>query len=684
MPWSPPVPFAPGVNTVRTPILNGAGWSFSNLIRFRDGLPEKNGGWARISDTALVGTARGMNVWADLTGLPYAAFGTEQRLEVLSTAGITDITPLRDTNNPAVDFSTVINTPTVTVVDAGLGSAAVGDWVNLVIPVSVGGIVVSGLVQITALPTATSFSFTWTSNATATVNNGGAVPTYTFTNASATVLVTLAAHGLTVDNTWTNQVALTAHGVTIGAYTDYSIALVVSANTFNIVATVATSAGTTAENGAAPRLEYLVATGYATATLVIGFGAGLFSAGFYGVSGSGSAYTIIRQWFMDRWGQDLTANYPRSPIYIWVPPVAGGNRALAIDTTNFPSATSPPSTVNVSFVMMPEQILVALGCDPNGGGNQDPNLVRWTDVGDFTQWAATATNQAGSFRIPTGSRLVGGITGQTFGLIWTDEDLYVFNYIGFPLVFGFNRVAGGAGLISGRCRGIAGSVIYWVSNNAIYMFDGASAQVVPCPVWDNMFQNLDRVQIDKCHMAVNSWFQEIVIYFPSLSGDGEVDSYIRYNWRDKVWDYGDSSELFARTCWHDTNELGPPIGVDLDAIIQQHEIATDADGQQMMEYVQSGYYAIDNGWLFTQIDKFITDFKWNNSTASLMYWILTIDYPTDTPVSYGPFTATPSGPPFETINAAGRMVAVRFGFSNVGGWWRLGNTRHLFAPDGQL
>lgn len=687
MPWSPPVPFQPGVNVQRTPILNGAGWSYSNLIRFRDGLPEKNGGWARISDQQLIGTMRGMNVWADLAGMPYCAAGSEQRLEVLSLGEITDITPVVSTTNPVPNFSTVINTPTVTIVDAGApATLAVGDWININIYVSIGGLILTGLYQVATVVSPTSYTITAPTNATATVNNAGTVPAYTTTNLSATVKVTLANHGLTTDSFYVNHIAMTIATVVIGAYSIWGISNVIDANNFQFIALTPANAnaGPTSENGGNVRIQYLIPTGYATATLLAGFGVGLFGAGYFGTGGSGITYSTIRQWFMDHWGANLVCNYPASPIFQWVPPVALGNRALAINTTNYPAADDPPQKVNVSFVSMPQQIMMALGCEPSSGGTQDPNLIRWSDVSDNTIWVATATNQAGSFRIPTGSRLVGGISGPSFGLVWTDEDMYIFNYLGFPLVFGFNRVSGSVGLLAGRCVANVNGVVFWASSNGLYKFDGSSVSIVPCTVWDIIWRNLNRTQVDKCFLATNSWFNELTLFFPSASGTGEVDSYIRYNYREGFWDYGPIGTLYAFTTSHDESVLGPPISVDLNRRFQQHEIAADADGAQMLEYIQSGFFSIDNGWLLTMLDKVSADFKWEGTNPNLQFQIVTLDPITGATSTSSAFTSIPGDLQNQLVNMTGRLVALRVGFSSVGAWWRMGNFRYLFEPDGSL
>ena len=100
--------------------------------------------------------------------------------------------------------------------------------------------------------------------------------------------------------------------------------------------------------------------------------------------------------------------------------------------------------------------------------------------------------------------------------------------------------------------------------------------------------------------------------------------------------------------------------------------------------IQSGFFSINNGWLFSQIDQVIADFKFEGDAPTLQYWIIGINYNDNTQTTYGPFTHSPTQQEFDTINAANRMIAIKIGMSNIGSWWRLGNFRYLASPDGQL
>src|SRR6185503_14607331 len=99
----------------------------------------------------------------------------------------------------------------------------------------------------------------------------------------------------------------------------------------------------------------------------------------------------------------LIAQFRASTIYIWYPsePLAASGVATAV-------GGSAPSAVEGLFVAAPQQQCFAWGIFSATISQQDPLLIGWCDVGDLTTWTATATNQAGSFRLTSGSLVVGG------------------------------------------------------------------------------------------------------------------------------------------------------------------------------------------------------------------------------------------------------------------------------------
>ena len=72
----------PGVDTYKTPVLNEAAVSFSQLIRFTPdrsnlGLAQKMGGWTRYISNTFADTIRCLKAWADLSNAKYLAIGGE-------------------------------------------------------------------------------------------------------------------------------------------------------------------------------------------------------------------------------------------------------------------------------------------------------------------------------------------------------------------------------------------------------------------------------------------------------------------------------------------------------------------------------------------------------------------------------------------------------------------------------
>ena len=189
-----------------------------------------------------------------------------------------------------------------------------------------------------------------------------------------------------------------------------------------------------------------------------------------------------------------------------------------------------------------------------------------------------------------------------------------------------------------------------MSFSQFFNLSGAGVQIVQCPVWDVIFQNLD-TSIDpisgvsraqKIRFAANSRFGEIQWFYPSkLGGSGEVDSYVKYNVDLNEWDYGS----LGRSAWVDQSVLGPPIGADPSTLfLQQHETSNDADGTAMLPFFQTGYYAVSEADVKAFIDWVWPDFKWGQfsqaQSATIAITFLVADYPGQTPQVFGPYSVT--------------------------------------------
>ena len=687
----------PGVDVNRTPALNEAAISSGDLIRFIPdkqgiGLVQKLGGWTTYAGP-FSSYVRAMWAWEDTNGKSYLAVGAEAGLYYILNGNTVQITPRTLTDNVAVSISTTSGSSDVTITDTG-SNITKWDSVYIETPIAVGGLVLFGVYP-TTNPTSSANTYHITAVdalgapvlATSTVTNGGTIVKFSTTNASPSVTVTLTNHGYSVGSTFAIVVSTTIGGITL--YGNYTVQQVIDANNFVIIAgNTATSTVTNQSmNGGNARYVYYIGVGPVPAGT--GYGIGGYGRGGYGTGSvtvqNGSPITAV-DWTLDNWGEILISCPLNGPIYEWSP--SSGYSASSL----IPNAPIVNSGI---VVAMPQRQLIAWGSTFTGV--QDPLLIRWCDVNDFTSWTATTTNQAGSYRIPKGSKIVQGIQAAQQTLIWTDLGLWAMQYVGLPYVYQFNEIGTGCGLIGRKAAASMSGVVYWMGQSQFYMLAGGGPQPIPCPVWDVIFQDLDTTNLDKIRIAVNSRFAEVSWYFPTKGNGGEINAYVKYNTVLQQWDYGS----LARTAWINESVLGPPIGAGTDKYIYQHETSTNAasngnNNQPMLSNFQTGYFEIAEADLKMFVDQVWPDMKWGyyggtangttvyqTPTAQVQLTFYVTDYPGDTPRAYGPYNLT-QATEFVSPRFRGRLVSIAISSQDVGSFWRIGNMRYRAQQDGKF
>ena len=131
--------FKPGINREVTRYTNEGGWYECDKVRFRQGFPEKIGGWEQISGTTFEGICRSLWNWVTLGSINLIGVGTHLKFYLEQGGGYNDITPIRETTAAgAVTFAATSGDATLTVTDAGHG-ARTNDFVTFSGAVSLGG-----------------------------------------------------------------------------------------------------------------------------------------------------------------------------------------------------------------------------------------------------------------------------------------------------------------------------------------------------------------------------------------------------------------------------------------------------------------------------------------------------------------------------------------------------------------
>jgi len=593
--------------------------------------------------------------------------------------------------NANAAFSTLASSISVTGA-SGTGTIATLTYAGPHTFVTGEAIIVSGITPngyngtyIVTSSTSTSVSYANTTTAAwvsgGSINNKGTVPQFTTVTNSDFVTVTFANHGYVVGDTFPILVGTSVGGVTLSVG-NYIVIEVTSNSVFKISAsTTASSAASVFLNGATVRFRYYNGIGPLPAGS--GYGIGPYGVGGYGTgippaAGTGTPINAV-DWTLDNWGETLISCPLDGPIYKWNP-TSGDPVALII-----PNA---PPVNDGMFVAMPQRQIVAWGSTFTG--IKDPLLIRWCDVNDYDQWIGQITNQAGSYRIPKGSRIVQCIQGPQQGLIWTDLAVWAMQYAGPPYIYQFNEIGTGCGLIGRKAASSVNGVVYWMGQSQFFRLSGSGVEPIRCPVWDIVFQDLDTTNLDKIRVAPNSRFGEITWYFPTLSNGGENEGYVKYNYNLDQWDYGfdsASNPYVARSAWINESVLGPPIGAGMNQYIYQHETSPDADGVPMNSYFQTGYFALSEADVKMFIDQVWPDMKWGyfggSQDANINMTFYVTDYPGQTAIEYGPFTLT-QATTFITPRFRGRLVSIRIESNDIDSFWRLGNFRYRLQPDGRF
>ena len=170
--------FKPGINREVTRYTNENGWYECDKVRFRQGYPEKIGGWERISTSTFQGVCRSLSNWITLASINLIGVGTHLKFYLEQGGGYNDITPIRETTAAGdVTFAATNGSSTLTVTDTGHG-AREGDFVTFSGAVTLGGNITAGVLnaeyQIVTVPDINTYTITATATANASdTGNGG-------------------------------------------------------------------------------------------------------------------------------------------------------------------------------------------------------------------------------------------------------------------------------------------------------------------------------------------------------------------------------------------------------------------------------------------------------------------------------------------------------------------------------
>jgi hypothetical protein len=392
--------------------------------------------------------------------------------------------------------------------------------------------------------------------------------------------------------------------------------------------------------------------GGADAVLSVGaYGSGAYGLGPYGTGDPAQGSLVdAATWQLDTFGEYLVACAPQDgKLYSW---------QLVLATPAAVLSGAPTGCAGV-FVT-PERFVVALGA----GG--DGRLVQWADQESLTSWTPSATNQAGDFPLTGFGKLRAGRRGRGESLLWTDVDLWAMRYIGGPLVYSFERLGTGCGVIAPNAQAMLDGRAVWMSNRGFFLYDGF-VKPLSSDVSDYVFSDLNQAQRSKVVCVPNAQFGEVRWYYPSAASM-ENDRYVVWNYREDHWAIG----TLSRTAAFDAGVFDYPMHANAAGAVYEHERGTSHGGATV--YAEGGPIELGNGDQVMMVRRIIPDEKTLGDTQAKLYTAL---YPTATETANGPYTlANPT-----SVRVSARQVRLRVEEVRPGDW-RVGVPRLDVVPGG--
>jgi len=612
--------FKPGVNRENTRYTTEGGWYECDKIRFRQGNPEKIGGWTSFAGGTFQGVCRSLWNWVTLAGNNLIGVGTNVYFYILNGGAYYDITPIRRTITLTNPFTATAGSNVIAVFDVNNGCAD-GDTV-IYSGAGITGLggnitaaVLTGTFQITFID---DDNYTITVSATANATDvsgspgGGTVVTQYEVNTGSTFQVPLVGWGAggwglgTWGNGQTNATSLY-----IWNQQNFGEDLIYGPRGQGVYywnANVGYSPVQITISIAAPGVITLpVGFSFPDGTTITFTSTGALPTGltvgqvYFVVNSTGSTFSVSTT----LGGTAITTSGGQSGI-----------QRISQRGVDLADAGDDDTPIFQNFLLVSDtsRFVVVFGTNDYGSTVLNPMLIRWSDQEDPFTWTPQATNQAGSLQLSHGSQIVTAIQSRQEIVVFTDSSLYSYQYVGPPFVWTAQLIADNVSIVGPNAAVIASGAVYWMGVDKFYKYDGR-VQTLNCDLRRYIFSNFNVLQAQQVYAGTNEGFNEIWWFYCSANST-TIDKYVIYNYVENVWSYGN----MGRTAWLDSGLLPLPVAATYDSELVQHEDGVDSYvlGVQtaLPAYISSSEFDIGDGHNFGYVWRILPDLTFENSSST--------------------------------------------------------------------
>ena len=702
----------PGVNRENTRYTNEGGWYESDKVRFRQGTPEKIGGWKQISTYTFLGICRSLWNWVTLAGANLLGVGTSKKFYIENEGLYYDITPNRATvtlSNPfTTNTATNTGTTTTVVVLDALGGFVDGDYVAFYGASPVGGVTVYGEYEINSLTT-TTYSIQVTGTATSNATGGGSpvYAVYQITTGSGTFTPNVGWGA----STWGNgpwgigvPVVIDPAGTRLWNQINWGEDLVYGPRNgpmyywdasigFTDITVTMTNAAVCLVTSPVDIPDLAAISFTTTGTLPTGVGVGTTTLRPGVIYYVRSVTTKIFRLSTTSTGVDYinTSGGTQSGTHYISP--------RGFNLTYIAGADGYTPIVQSTFIVSDaSRFLIVFGTNDYFSTVFDPMLIRWSDQESLTTWYPSVTNQAGSVRLSHGSQIVTTLQSRQEVLVWTDSALYSFQYLGPPFVWSTQLLADNISIISPNAVVMASGISYWMGVDKFYRYDGR-VQTLRCDLRQYIYNDINLDETQQEFASSNEGFNEAWFFYCSKES-ATIDRYVIYNYLEDSWYYG----TMARTAWLDSGLRNYPIASTYSYNLVNHEYGVNDEetttALPITSTITSAQFDIGDGHNFAFVYRMIPDLTFRGSdtgtTPQLTMYLQAFNSSGSGITQSGDSAVVYTGPsPFQSvvnidqfteqvyIRIRGRQMQLKIECNKLGTQWQLGAPRVDIRPDGR-
>ena len=688
----------PGVNRENTRYTNEGGYYESEKVRFRQGTPEKIGGWTRLSANTFIGVCRSLWNWITLGAQNLLGVGTNSKFYIENGGAYYDITPIRAEVTLTSPFTTVNLSTTVVVTDAAGGYES-GDYVTFYGGTAVGGITILGEYQISYL-SSTTYTIVSATAATSSTTGGGTVYAVYQVNTGPAYAVPLSGWG---SGAW-------GSGVWGTSATSNDAMRIWNQNNFGQDLLYGPRNGPlylwSANIGLFPNTITITIDTPAVVTTTVALADK--TAITFQTTGALPTGLLVGTVYYTRYVSNTSFNLSATPTGALINTSGSQSGVQTISPRGIPitvlnGASSTPLSQAYFIISDASRFVILFGTNDYGSTEFDPMLIRWSDQESYTEWAPAVTNQAGSVRLSHGSEIITALQSRQEIVVWTDSTIYSLQYLGPPYVWGVQLIADNISIAGPNAAALGSGITYWMGVDKFYKYDGR-VQTLRCDVRQYIFNDINIQQADQIFASTNEGFNEVWWFYCS-ENSFTVDKYVIYNYSEDIWMYG----TLARTAWLDSGLRDNPIAATYANNLVNHESGVD-DGTLAIPVaieasVTSSQFDIGDGHNMAFAWRMLPDLTFRGSTdgttPQLTMQLLPLQNSGsgyNNPLSVGgtsstaslPVTATQSYPiDLDTftgqlnIRVRGRQMSMKITSNTLGTQWQLGSPRIDIRQDGR-